>query len=245
MSQPWAAFAPRASADAIARLPRLSGLAICEVDDELWLRGKSLDESLERQLALIPGGRQFELLADGQLIPRGKTVPRGRLPEGHWALLADWLDGVLSLPKIVHVPDRPERIQQTIPLRLVRCGVARESALLETSLAAFSAYIATAPQWRIDRWSFAASSDGVALVRGTPLPTLSGVQWAVDQGLFVPAGYCWEPDVESEVVRQSLKLEPGDTALLRPDGTWERIAADSWVRCTRSAVRLTTEAAQP
>jgi MoxR-vWA-beta-propeller ternary system domain bpX2/FtsH ternary system domain X7 len=244
MSQPWAVVAPRASAEAIARLPRLSGLAICELDEELWLRGKLLDESLQRQLALIPGGRHFTLLADGQLIPLGKIVPRGRLPEGPWTLLADWLDGVLSLPPVIPWANSSEGIRQAIPLRLVRCDTERVSALLETPLAEFSAYVAIAPQWRIDRWSFAASSDGVALVRGAPLPSLPGVQWTADQCLFVPAGYRWEPAVEAELVRQSLGLEPGDAALLRPGGTWERIAADHWVRCTRSAVRLTMEAAQ-
>jgi hypothetical protein len=243
MSHPWALAAPHDSANAIARLPRSSGLAICELDAELWLRGKSLDDVLEHKLRLIPAGRRFTLLADGQLVPRGKLVPCGRLPEARWKLLADWLDEALTLQDAILPANVPLGVLPAIPLRLVRCGARRESALLETALAQFSQYVSTAPQWRIDRWSFAASNDGSALVRGTPLPPLPGAHWTEDRGLYVPAGYRWEPTVEAEVVGQAIGLQPDDAALLRPDGTWERVAAENWVRCTRSAVRLTWEAA--
>ena len=132
-----------------------------------------------------------------------------------------------------------------VPLQIVAGGVVREPALLETSQGLLSQYAETAPQWRIERWSFAAATDGRVLVRGSPLPPLPGIHWVEMDGICVPAGHAWSPEVEPAVVRQLLKLEYGDLALLREDGTWDRVAADDWVRASRSALRRTQEPRSP
>ena len=98
MSGSWALAAPRESLPAIARLRQVPGLAVCEEGQRLWLRGPALDDALAAALKLIPGGCQFTVLSDGQLIAVGKLVPTGRLPEGPWQLLADWLK--LQLPPL-------------------------------------------------------------------------------------------------------------------------------------------------
>jgi hypothetical protein len=246
MSGEWACQAPRASARALARLSRQRGIGICEFGDELWLRGKSLSDELDRGLKLVPGARRYALLADGQLVPQGKLVPRGRLPEGNWLLLVDWLAQNLVLPSINNFSSSSAAAAvpsvQAAPLRLVRSSIIRDSALLETRLAAFHDYVLTAPQWRLDRWSYVATSDGRVLVRGIPLPPLPGIQWYENEAICAPLGFAWEPAVEAALIRRVLRLAPGESALLRPDGTWEPVAAEQWVRCTRSSVRLTAEA---
>jgi MoxR-vWA-beta-propeller ternary system domain bpX2 len=98
MNSSWALAAPLDSVGVIARLRQVPGLAVCEDGKQLWLRGPALDESLAASLRLIPGGQQFTVLADGQLIAAGKLVPSGRLPQGPWRLLADWL--ALELPPV-------------------------------------------------------------------------------------------------------------------------------------------------
>jgi hypothetical protein len=128
-----------------------------------------------------------------------------------------------------------------VPLCLVPCGELREPALLETSLDQLAKYCLTAPQWRLDCWSFALAADGQALVRGTPLPPLPGTCWVQTGGICVPAGRAWSPAVEPEIVRQLLQLNTGELALLRGDGSWDRVANDDWVRASRSAVRRTQE----
>lgn len=123
-----------------------------------------------------------------------------------------------------------------VPLTIVPCGEPREPALLETTLSRLSEHCTVAPQWRIARWSFAAAADGRTFVRGLPLPALPGTQWVETDGICVPAGTAWSPAVEPAVLRQLLRLAPGDIALLRSDGTWDRLAAGDWVRASRSAV---------
>jgi len=124
-----------------------------------------------------------------------------------------------------------------VPLRIVTAGEVREPALFETSLSLLAEYAGTAPQWRIDRWSFAATAGGRVLVRGLPLPPLPGTQWTNLDGICVPAGFAWSPAVEPAILRQLLRLESGEIALLRESGAWDRIAAEAWVRCSRSALR--------
>ncbi|HEX5104438.1 MAG TPA: hypothetical protein VFV87_11535 [Pirellulaceae bacterium] len=250
MNVRWALLVPRESAAGLARLRRIPALAVSEAGEGIWLRGNALDESLERELKRIPGGERFAALDDGQLVPEGCLVPLGRLPGEGWVLLADWLQVSLPMVKLVErknvvvrsANERPFAERKATNLSLVPTGDAREPTLLETSLSSLTQYVATAPQWRIERWTFAATADGRAIVRGTPLAPIPGTQWVEVEGVATPAGFTWSPPVDAEVVRQVLQLAKDEVALLRPDGTWDRIAPDQWVRASRSALRGTQEA---
>jgi len=235
VSQQWALIVPRASAASLARLRQIPRLAVHEGASELWLRGGDLDDELDRQLRLVPGGRRMTVLEDGQTIPPGRQVPLGYLPAGSWTPLAEWLRVTLPVAQ-----ESPATISP-VALALVPSGHMREPALLETSLTSWQQYVATAPQWRIDRWTFVASREGRVLVRGMPLPPIAGTQWVVDEDIAMPAGLAWSPPLDARTLRQALKLTGGQFALLRPDGSWDRIDADNWVRASRSAVRTTSE----
>lgn len=238
MSGPWTVLLPPESAAALARLRGNAALGVCETAEGLWLRGPQLDETLDRQLRLIPGGRRFAVVDEGQLVAEGNLVPLGRVPEGPWALLSEWLEVSLPAANMPAAVARP-----AVSLMLVPATVERDPALLETTLAQLMEYAATAPLWRIERWTLAATQDGSVIVRGTPLPPLPGTQWVLDQGIATPAGLTWSPPVDADVVQQMLGLADGEISLLRADGTCDRIAADHWVRASRSAIRGTLEAA--
>lgn len=239
MTAPWAVLLPRESARALALLRGHPALGVCETAEGVWLRGPRLEESLDRQLRLIPGGQRFAVVEAGQLLAEGNLVPLGRAPDGPWALLCDWL--TVSLPACQEsVPSERERV----PLTLVSAAIEREPALLETTLVQLANYSATAPQWRIDRWTFAASPGRTVFVRGTPLPPIPGTQWVLGQQIATPAGLTWSPPVDAAVVQELLGLADGEIALLHPDGTCDHIAADHWVRASRSAIRGTLEAAR-
>ena len=89
-----------------------------------------------------------------------------------------------------------------------------------------------------------AAADGGVIVRGTPLPPIPGTQWTLDDGIATPAGLTWSPPVDAATLQQVLGLAAGEIALLRPDGTFDRLAADHWVRASRSAIRGTLETAR-
>jgi hypothetical protein len=113
-----------------------------------------------------------------------------------------------------------------------------EPNVLVTSRACWLAYGGNAPQARLDRWSFAMETTGRVAVRGRPLPPIAGTRYIEQEGVAAPAGWSWVPRLSAQVVREALQLDAGDLALLHDDGTWDYIAAEDFVRATRSAIRL-------
>jgi hypothetical protein len=222
----------------VARLGPLrhwSAFEACESGEAVWLRAARLDEKQRDYCRRLPGADRYEVLAGGQLLPAGARVPLGYLPEGPWEPLSAWLH--LELPAAAASLATPPRIE----LRLAPAHEPRATTWLLTRLAEWCAYVETAPQVRLARWSFAADSMGRVVVRGAPLPPLAGSQYVEEAGVAVPAGWHWSPAVEAAVVRAALMLEQGDCALWFSDSSWQKITANDWTRATRSAARLSLE----
>jgi len=233
----WAVAVDLEQVRLLARLRRMPGLTVCQTDDALWLRGDIQEGEVAPQVATIPGARCFDLLPDKQLRPLGRLVPEGHLPEGHWQPLSAWLKVELPHMKTDARTDLPP-----VRLRVVRSGVFREPAMLETSLEKLAEYFDSAPEWRIQRWQLALAlaenqTEPSILVRGQPLPPLPGQHWTEHEGICTPAGFAWEPAVDAAVVKELLGLAKDQIALLHPNGTHETIMVDDWVRANRSAVR--------
>jgi hypothetical protein len=230
MSQRWAVRVERTEVDSVQKLRLAEGAEICELAEDVWVRGEKLDEPLARLLRRHPHARRHWVLADNQLVSPGKRVPRGYLPEGPWTPLREWLR--------VRLPDAfsAARLDRRVPVQLVRSAEERPANVLLTDLAGWLAYGSQAPQVRLACWHFAAAADRRVVVRGLPLPPLPGERYAEQDGVAAPAGWNWLPAVEPAVLREVLGLQPHDLALLQEDGTWERIGAEQFVRATRAAI---------
>jgi len=231
----WVVCLPRESVASLGRLRLVPRLSVCEQAEEIWLQGEGGDESLEAALRGLPGGRRFSVLADRQLLADGARVPHGYLPEGPWHPLAEWLGVTLDPAGLAG------KIAEGVPVHLVRSSSPRAANVLLLALETWQEYGASAPQVRLERWSFAVSDDKAVIVRGLPLPPLPGQAFVEREGVAVPAGWDWSPPVEPAVLRDVLGLTAGDLALLHTDGAWERIPADAFVRAVRSAIRLSGE----
>ena len=238
VSQKWAIALPPDEAGTLGPLRCRGEIEVCAQPEAVWLRGPSGDEALELNLRALPG-RRFDVLADNQLVAVGATVPLGYCPEGPWIALRKWM--TLALP--------PAALSGTpggmISLRLERGGPVREANVMLTQADAWRRYAADAPQVRLHALAFAMSDAAYVLVRGAPLPPIAGRRFVEQQGVAIPAGYTWSPALDNKVVRQSLRLETGDLAVVQADGSWDRVRGDDFVRATRSAVRLSTQGAQP
>ncbi|MCC7421541.1 MAG: hypothetical protein IT428_14750 [Planctomycetaceae bacterium] len=236
MSARWAARVPLSQAAAAARLRLVPRIRVLAVDPWLWLRGETLDESLDLQLRSTPGVERFVLGDDDLLTPVDRRVPVGRLPEGTWQPLADWL--TVELP-----PSRlAGQCDTRVPLRIVRSPDVREAGLLLTTWDAWHAYGISAPQVRLDAWMFAVADGGRTVVRGSPPPPIPGIAHVDMQGIAVPCGWHWAPPLDTATVRTLLGIDATSVALFDTEGTWERIGADQFVRASRSALRATEEA---
>lgn len=236
MSQSWALCLSRAEAGCAARLRQIPQVEVCEVADNIWLRGPHREE-IATMIHAMPTGVRYRVLDDGQLVPWAARVPQGRLPAGNWRPLSGWFE--LALPAAA----MPATLASRVGLRLVRDLQERTPSLLILSIERWLHYAETAPQVRLDGLQFVADERGRVLVRGTPAPPLAGERLVEDSGIAVPAGWWWSPAVDGPVLRELLGLEAGELAVLGLDGRVERIARGDFVRATRSAVRQTAAAA--
>lgn len=238
MSHQWVVQLRPTEAASLGRLRRRPGLEVCEHPDALWLRIRDPEEGWEAEIRALPG-RRFGVLSDRQLVPLGRRVPMGSLPEGPWIPLSEWM------PLQVQPAAFSGKVTDKVPLRIVRGGQPAEANVLLTTAEVWQEYAIRAPQVRLDRWAFAMSDDGQVVIRGEPLPPLRGTRFVEKSGVAAPVGWTWTPAMNPEIVRAALGLQKEDLALVRLDGRWDHIGADDFVRATRSAVRVSTEAMKP
>lgn len=234
MSHTWAIRLAAEHAVQLGSLRRTPGLEVCTSDEAVWVRGRQIEDQLERILRTLPAQR-FTVLDDGQLLPAGRRVPDGQLPQAAWLPLADWLQ--IELPPA----GIPETSFRAVRLQMVRAHIPAEINVVHTDLNAWQVYGVRAPQLRLDRWAFAVSKSHQVVVRGAPIPALPGRRYVEQNGIAAEAGWTWTPAVSVDVLRQRFQLAAGDLVLLRADGSLERIPAQAFVRASRSAIRSSPE----
>ncbi len=228
----WAVCLLRSDAGSLGRLWQIAGIEVCENARNVWLRGHNFDETTDNTLRTLPGVRRFTVLPDQQLIPFGNAVPKGFLPEGTWTGLREWMSIQLPTAGFSGV------CTNKIVLELIRCHIPSEPNVLVTTWATWSDYAKEAAQVRLDPLSFAMTNGERVTIRGTPLPPIRGRRFVQRQGIAAPVGWTWTPPVDADVVREILRLETNDMALLQANGAWEHILADEFVQASRSAVRI-------
>ncbi len=237
MTARWAARLRTADAAFVGRLRLEAGIEVLEMAETLWLRGSSSDERLELILRQIPDADRFEVLPDGQLRPEGCRLPHGRLPLGTWTSLKSLM--TVELP----VATLAARLSERVSFQCQRNSTMEEANVLLTSLKDWQAWGQNAAQVRLLGLTFAVSSDGRVIVRGTPLPPLAGARYYERDGIALACGWGWPHWLDNETARAALQIAADDLALISPTGTWETIPADQFVRATRSAIRLSGEGA--
>lgn len=234
----WVARVPLDHADAVAVLRHEPGLIACEFDSSFWIRSTSptaaLKEELAQRLRTEAVAQLLHVTATGTVIPWGKRVPTGPLPSGPWLLLAELFTPVAPLARYAAQRPAPAAITMVPSETIVA------PTLLRLSLGDWNAYVRTAPNLRLARWEFAANTTGDVLVRGLPLPPIDGQHYWEADGLFIPCGWKWSPEVSADIVRTVLHLEPGTFALVdATTSTWEIIHPEAFVPARRHNVRRT------
>lgn len=240
----WAARVRGIALRELQALRTRNELLVCEVQGEYWIRPSSTGELVNRINANnLPSdlvAERFQVTSDGLIIPWGCRVPTGPLPTGPWTPIAQ------RFPVCLPEAGFPSSRVQTTRLKFVRSESVVESTILEIPFIRFREFTRNTSILRLNRWEFAVSQSGSALVRGTPLPTLAGQFYWEASGIITPAGWTWTPSLATEVLRRVLKLEPDESALFRAGSTslktstdWERIPTDAFVQASRSNIQAT------
>lgn len=227
---------PEAEASSLGELRLAEGIEVAEAAGIVWLRIATASQIAPETLLKIPARERRVLSADGKLYAAGKRLPEGRLPTGlQWTPLRDWLK--IKSPKV----SPPAKVVAKSDLRLKPGGELRDAAALLLELAAFEKYAAAASELRLSRGKFAVRADGYMLVLGTPIPSLPGTRFSVEEGIAVPLGWHWEPQLSAKVVAKLFKLRPDDLVLWESDEKCCIIRAEQWLPVTRGAVRVSLE----
>lgn len=235
MSGRWAArFAPECVRLAVA-LRTATDVQACERPDGIWLCGTTDARSQQQWGRRAAGGELFRVLDDGQLLPFGGRVPRGRLPDGPWQSIATW--AAIEAPLAAFPAARPAKTALT----LVRGGEAAEPDVLIAPLDAWHTYVEVAPRVRFRSLKFAASADSRALIVGKPLPPLAGDRYVRRDQIAAPAGWTWSPPVDAASLAKAFGAAPSDLLVWHANGSLDVVAAECLSTASRSAVRATAE----
>lgn len=221
-----------ASADAtwLGRWRTIPGIEACETTGRVWVRGPGAVA-----WDLLPALARFTSDQAGRLTPLGRRMPTERLPGGAWLPLAEFLrvrPAAAALPALHVAP---------IAWTVVPSESFRPAQMLVLPFAEFFTWGITAPSVRFKGLRFAVSADERTCVLGNLLPPLRGESWCVQDQIATPAGWELPRGITPPLVADSMRLRAGETALLHPDGSAERLPGEAFVDVTRSALRATAE----
>ncbi|MCF6314402.1 MAG: hypothetical protein L3J39_18280 [Verrucomicrobiales bacterium] len=197
-----------------------------------WLRGPEISPCV---LAL-----PFEQLyqvdeSESKLIPLGASLPVRSVPDIEWetlsiALIPGKLPSKLPITSI-----------QGVAVTRVRARELVDANLIRVSAEAWCDFANAAADIRLKPLSFAASIEGDVIVRGSPLPSITGNRLVEINGIVTDLGYTWSPAIATDILRKYLNLVGKDLAILLPNTCWEKIEAANFISATRSAARQTKE----
>lgn len=232
MKHPWAISIPLAEAATAASLRTVPKIEVAQTHSHIWLRGEPVP-ALEPLLRGLPSEGRFEWIKPNQLRPLSSRIPSVRLPDAPWIPIRDWCQVEWPIAALPAPDPRP------IPLKWIRCGVPRESELLETTLPVLLEWAIDAPRIRLDRLRFAVRSREQILVWGSPLPPIDGSHYVIQGRIVSPSGWRWDPDLPPESIELWLRAGTDSLILLHPDGTFVRIHREQFVPMTPSALKRT------
>jgi hypothetical protein len=227
----WAARLARDAAGALDALRLAPGLELLATDGDLWLRARDPDAETLAQLRTVPWSESYTVLADGSLRPAGRFLPEGSLPGGEWQPLTTAL--APTLPSPAFTASRPAGV----PLQLIEAREWFAPNLVITSPEAWGAFVETTAEVRLARLRFAQTDDEV-VVRGDPLPALSGEHFVENAGVAIPVDTSFSPAVSAATVRAALGLGAGDLAVWKRSGEIARIPREAWLPADRATVRM-------
>lgn len=236
MSSTWAAKVARSQVVALGRLRLLPGVEFGEERDAFWLRGSGPLDEICSLLQTVPHLQLFDVDEDGKLRPLGKLLSDGQLPTVKFVPIQQAI--VPQLP----IAAFSQAKVAAVPMPLVRGGDEQAASLLLTDLETWSDYAIEAPEVRLNRWRFAAASDGRVAVHGEPIPSLPGQQFWVTHGVALPVGWCCEPVIDGAVLADRVGVQEGELVLWHTTGEIERLSGEAFVHASRSAVRSTVKA---
>lgn len=228
----WAARLPNALARELDPMRRLSGWEGLEVGDILWVRGGALDDEQKKLATRIPWEARYELREGQWLFELGRALPTQTLPSGTWRPLAEVLRPAAPTAALSGI------LEGRVVFELQRTATEHPATLLQVALTDWYDYAIAAPAIRLAPLQMLVNEAlHLALLRGAPLPPLSGRRYYEEGRIASPLGYEPWPKVSPATLATLLGLREDETALLDEDGTYAILKHGAWRPVDRSMVR--------
>lgn len=212
----------------LGRWRTLPGYEACVSHGGVWVRGPS-----GSGWELLPALARYTLDASQRLTPVGRRAPTTRMPDGPWQPLREFIR--VSPPK----PALPALAAAPIAWSLVPSEAFCPTNLMILPCEAFIRWGLSAPAVRLKPLRFAVADDGRACVVGAVLPPIPADHWRMQAGVATPAGWALPRGITAGLVATTLRLAAGETALIHPDGSAERLPSEAFVDASRGALRAT------
>ena len=186
--------------------------------------------SNQDHLGVLPCLKRWTVDESGNLIPFGKSLPEGQLPQLNWLPLSS------LLPAIPATVSENEDFFGHLSFSLIPDSHSKEPQALRLSLSTLAQWAETAPAVRLDRLKFAVSENDDTLILGTPLPPLQGRTYYQDHQLLIPCGFA----LPSYLLAEDLNASRDQLLLIEDDHTVHTIGSELFVPASRAAIRLTS-----
>lgn len=219
--------------EALGSVRCIPGLQAAEAD-YLYLRSINEEIWSDKRIHQLPVLHSYRLDEEERLFPLQGVTPVDKLPSLSWQSLSQFITPELPVSPL------PGKLPDSISIQLKPTDKVQDGTALLTTLSIWKEYAEAAPEARLRVLRFAASGDGHVLVLGNPLPPIQGREFYQIHKLLLPSGYVFEASVIADLIQQKQATEQDLLYLFVPSGEVHTMVPSSFVKATRSAVRLTT-----
>lgn len=203
---------------------------VAQESDDNWLLKVPNTTENTAILGKLPCLQRWHLEVTNKLVPFGKSLPNKALPS------LSWLPVSTILPVIPERSQTNEQFFGHVSFSLVPASQPREIDAIRLPFSDFASWAELAPAFRLHRLNFALSSEGLALVLGTPPPPLPAECYYLCGKLLIPSGY----GLPNHLSPHFLEARSDHYLLVEKDSSVHSIGAELLVPATRSSVRLTS-----
>jgi len=219
--------------EALANIRCTEGLLAAQAPQtgHVWLRGIPVKEA-PTPVQQLPAVNTYLHDGHGKLYRAHRKVPEAILPSLNWQPLPALMP--LQVPTAL-LPGQAGKH----PMQLVRTDTTQPGAALVVEMPHLVAYANRAPAARLARLTYTLLSNQQALLLGSPQLALPGHEYWQQGQLLLPAGYSLAMANLTGLLQQQLAPTDKHWVAIHADNTWQSIAPELFVPCTRSSIRQT------
>ena len=215
----------------------LNSVVAAEAEDYLWIRLKGETDDIDNRIKQLPVKNTYTVDDNNQLfLPNGVT-PVDVLKEMNWIPIQSF---ITVEPPVSNIPGQTKA---KVNIKLVTSLIERRGNALLTDLNTWKKYADNASAIRLSTLKFTVSANDEVLILGTPLPSLPGKEFWLQNNCLLPCGYEFEIPFVANFLQKHIIPSNTGLILFNSNSEWQIIDHSLFVEAKRSSIRLTNSTA--